>query len=271
MEDNEIESGNNLEVAEQEETVESTVENTEESNVEETQEASEETTENKETVVEEKPKQSAEDNKAARLARLQAEKDVNAKIEKARKEAYEKGLEQGKVQQYIGRTNPYTNKPIVDEYDVKEYLAMYEADNAGQDPIKAYIEQQKETARAEEKNRIEAENKKKQAEWYQKDANDFIAKHGEDKLQELTKDEDFDNFAKGKIGNQPLAEIYDDYRKLIAKYEQKSVQTAKQLIANGASTPGKADSGEAKTLDWNSMSPKQFEEYVQKAVNGELK
>ena len=80
MEDNEvIESENNLEVAEQEEAVESTVtetEEVEEGNQEEQKETSEETVEE---APEEKTKQSNEDNQYARAARIRAEKEAEKK------------------------------------------------------------------------------------------------------------------------------------------------------------------------------------------------
>ena len=99
MEEEVIESANNLEVADQEETVESTATNEVVENTEETQEQT--TTETaEETQPETKETQSAEDNSKYRLARIKAEKEAEKKIEQARKEAYEQGLQQGKVQSY---------------------------------------------------------------------------------------------------------------------------------------------------------------------------
>lgn len=275
MEDEANESANNLEVAEQEEVVESTTPETEETVEETTQGTTEQTEktseEQEEETSEAKTKQSSEDNQAARQARLRAEKEAEAKIEKARKEAYEQGLAQGKVQSYIGRQNPYTGETIKDNYDVQEYLDMYELDSKGEDPIKGYRELQKDKARKEAEEKIKKDEEAKQNEWYQNDTKDFVEKYSSEKLQELTKDSDFNLFASGKIGQVPLSKIYEDYQKLISKYEKKSVETAKKIVANNTATPGAIESAEAQELDWNNMSDEQFEKYIQKAKNGELK
>ena len=272
MEENDVnESENNLEVADQEGTVESTetndvVEETTDNNVEDTTE-----TTNDESQEETKETQSKEDNKYARMARLQAQKEAEKKIEQVRKEAYEKGLAQGKVESYIGKQNPYTGQVINDDYDVQEYLDMYKLDSEGKDPISDYRELQKQKAREEAKKQIELDEKKKQDKWYEDDTKNFVDSYSVEKLQELTKDEDFNLFAKGKIGKVPLSDIYDDYQKLISKYEKKSVETAKQIIANNSTTPGAIEEQEAKEFNWNSMSSAKFEEYLRKAKDGDLR
>lgn len=274
MEEEVKESANNLEVADQEETVESTVKveetvNTEETtkqNVEESTETSEESKEG-----ETKKPQSEEENSKYRQARIKAEKEAEIKIEAARKEGYEQGLKQGKVQSYIGKQNPYTNKEIKDDYDVQEYLDMYELDSKGQDPIDGYRELQKQKARDEAEKRIKADEEAKQQKWFQDDTKDFVDKYSSEKLQELTKDEDFNLFAEGKIGKVPLSQIYESYQKLIGKYEKKSVETAKQIVANNSTTPGAIEEAEPQTIDWNNMSDKEFEKYLRKAKDGELK
>ena len=78
-------------------------------------------------------------------------------------------------------------------------------------------------------------------------------------------------FANGKVGKVPLAQIYEDYQKFISKYEKKSVETAKQIVANNSTTPGAIEETEPQVLDWNNMSNEQFEKYIQKAKDGELK
>lgn len=275
MEEEVIESANNLEVADQEDTVESTVNAVDES---------EETTEQIETVKEEttdqseeskegetKKPQSDEENSKYRQARIKAEKEAEKKIEQARKEAYEQGLQQGKVQSYIGKQNPYTGKEIKDNYDVEEYLEMYELDSKGQDPIDGYRELQKQKARDEAEKKIKEDEELKQKKWYEDDTNKFLEKYSSEKLQELSKDEDFNMFAEGKIGHVSLVDIYENYQKLIGKYEKKSVETAKQLVANNTTTPGAIEEGNPQELNWETMSKEQFEKYLEKAKNGELR
>ena len=269
MEENDVvESENNLEVADQEETVESTAEEVEET-PEETEEVETEesaTAEPKATEV-----QSTEDNKYARLARIQAEKEAEKRIEQVRKEAYEQGIAQGKIQTYIGKQNPYTGEIIKDNLDAQEYIDMFKLDGEGKDPISGYRELQKERAREEAKKQIELDEKVKQDQWYAKDSKDFVDAYSLEKLQEITKDEDFNLFANGKVGKIPLKNIYEDYQKLIGKYEKKSIQTAKQLVANNSTTPGAIEEQEAQEVNWSTMSSKKFEEYIEKAKNGDLK
>lgn len=271
MEEEVIESANNLEVANQEETVESTVESEVAETEQEVQEETTEQTTEEPQAEETKEPQSDEDNSKYRLARIKAEKEAEKKIEQARKEAYEQGLQQGKVQSYIGKQNPYTGKEIKDNYDVEEYLEMYELDSKGQDPIDGYRELQKQKARDEAEKKIKADEEQKQKQWYEDDTKDFVDKYSTEKLQELTKDEDFNLFASGKIGKLPLSQIYEDYQKLIGKYEKKSVETAKQLVANNTTTPGALEEGETQELNWETMSKEQFKKYLEKAKNGELR
>ena len=156
MDEEVIESANNLEVAGQEETVESTVDSEVVENTEETQEETTEQTA-EETQPETKETQSAEDNSKYRQARIKAEAEAKKKIEQARKEAYEQGLQQGKVQSYIGKQNPYTGEIIKDNFDVQEYLDMYQLDTTGKDPISGYRELQKQKARDEAEKKIKAD------------------------------------------------------------------------------------------------------------------
>ena len=275
MEEEVNESANNLEVADQEEVVENTTspveestETTEQSDVEKGEKTTEQT---EEAQAETKAVQSDEDNSKFRLARIKAEKEAEKKIEQVRKEAYEQGLKQGKVETYIGRQNPYTGETIKDNFDVQEYLDMFDLDSKGEDPISGYRELQKQKLREEAEQRIKADEEAKQKQWYQNDTKEFLEKYSSDKLQELMKDKDFDLFANGKIGKVPLSQIYEDYQKLIGKYEKKSVETAKQIVANNSTTPGALEEGEPQTIDWTNMSDKEFEKYLRKAKDGELK
>ena len=123
----------------------------------------------------------------------------------------------------------------------------------------------------EAEKKIKADEEEKQKKWYEDDTKDFLDKYSSEKLQELTEDEDFNMFANGKVGKLPLAQIYEDYQRFISKYEKKSVETAKQIVANNTTTPGAIEETETQELNWNSMSKEQFEKYIQKAKDGELK
>lgn len=275
MENNEvIESANNVEVADQHDVLEDTTDTVEDTQqpTEEQDDVPEETTDTTDdSDVTVQPKQSQSDNKAARLARKQAEKEAEAKIEKVRKEAYEQGLKQGKVDGFIGKQNPYTGKIIQDEFDVQEYQDMFELDSAGKDPLGDYRELQKSRARDEAKRQIALDEELKQKQWYANDTKDFVDKYGEDTLQKILKDADFDMFANGKIGSQPLAKIYEDFNRLTNKYKKDSIETAKKLVANNTATPGAINDEEHQEVNWDNMSSEQFEKYLKRAKDGELR
>ena len=162
MEEEVNESANNLEVAEQEETVENTVTETE-TTEHEGQEQDEKVEEVEEKQEEQQTeKQSNEENAKYANIRRKAQEEAQKQIEKVREEAYKQGLEQGKVQSYIGKQNPYTGKSIEDDYDVQEYLDMFELDRQGKDPVNDYRELQKDRARKEAEEKVKAEEKSKQ-------------------------------------------------------------------------------------------------------------
>ena len=284
MDNNEvIESANNLEVAEQENVVESTtVEDVE--NVENAEETSENQDENLDNEAEgeileqnsDKPeaKQSEEDNTAARKARIKAQKDAEKLIEKARKEAYneayQKGLKEGKINTYKGKINPYTQTTMEDEIDIQEYLDMYEIDSKGGDPIKDYNKKVKEKAREEAKKQLKIEEEKERENFFNNDVRNFTEKNPNVELEKLFKDEKFNKFSKGKLGTQPLTEIYDDFVELTGAYKKDAIDTAKKVIANNQATPGGVENQQSKEHNWNNMTKEKFQEYVEKAKNGEL-
>ena len=272
MEENEVienESANNLEVAKQEEVVENTT--VEETETTEGQVGNEEVEKEVEEVETTKKEQTKEEQRAARLARLDAEKKMEAKIEKARKEGLEQGKKLGQIQSAIGKNNPYTGEKIKDDYDAQEYFDMFELDSQGKDPIKDYRALQKERAKNEVEKQIQLTKEQQKQEWYKNDTKDFVDKYSIEELKKISNDKDFEEFAEGKIGNVPLADIYEKYNKFISKYQKKSVQTAKQIVANNDTTPGRLNEGEPKVLDWNAMSGEQFEKWFEKARNGELR
>lgn len=125
-----------------------------------------------------------------------------AEVEKARQEA--------RVQAIVDAvgTNPWTGKAIENAADVDEYLLMRHIEGEGKDPIADYPEyvkrQKAEQERATAKAQSDRESARKQIE-------EFKTAYPDVDLQELAKDTDFDDFARGKIGNEPLADIYGQY------------------------------------------------------------
>lgn len=161
----------------------------------------EEAVEQPEAKPEEKPKQSAEEN--AEQAR------------RRREEERQKALEQRELETVIritGGVNPYTQEKIEDKTDLDEFYLMKEIEKAGGDPIADYAKYQKQKRKEE---REKGQQKRMTEDQARKDWQSFQTAHPDISLDTLMADQRFLIFADGKIGNQPLTKIYDDYTTFI--------------------------------------------------------
>ena len=131
-----------------------------------------------------------------------AKRAHQAEVDKARQEA--------RVQAIVDAvgTNPYTDKPIKDAADVEEYLLMRQIEREGKDPIADYPEYVKRQKAEEERAAAKARGDQETA---RKEVEEFRLAFPGVNLQELAKDTDFDDFARGAIGNEPLVSIYRRY------------------------------------------------------------
>lgn len=131
--------------------------------------------------------------------------------------------------------NPFTGEPIKDADDVAEYLAMREIQKQGKDPLADYHTYQKEKAK---KARTDEENARKQDEWFAADKEAFGKAHPDVDIRKLISDEHFIEYAQGKLGVFPLAEIYDGYSKLKQSFRKEADESAARAIANSKASPG---------------------------------
>lgn len=178
-----------------------------------------------------------------------AAKARNAEAAHRRREAErQKELRAERVKTIIdtlGGINPYTDEPMKDEFDVEEYEAMRAIEKDGGDPVGDVRKRNK------EKLRSDAQEQQKKAEkdaFYAKDTADFRAAYPDVDLHELIANEKFAIFAEGKVGNMPLAKIYEGYLSFSGEKEtnQKAKQMAKQMLANKKASPGSlSDSADA--------------------------
>ena len=183
---------------------------------------------------EDKPKQTPEQNSA--FARQRREAERLEEIAKAKEEARISAIIDG-----VGE-NPYTHKPIENKEDVEEYLLMNRIAKDGKDPIQDYPSYVK-------KQKIEVENNKsqeaKELDAKRKDIVDFKNAYPDVDLDELSEDEDFDLFCKGKLGKEPLKDIYADfcaYNDKILKREQKKIEDkAIEMKARADASVGSRD------------------------------
>ncbi len=180
----------------------------------------------------EKPKQSAEENRA----QAQRRREREALISDVRTKA---------IIETLGGKNPWSGEEMKDAADVEEYLIMKQIEKDGGDPLADFSKYRKKQDReAAEKTRKEAETR----EWYESDRKAFIEKHPDVELRKLLSDERFRDYAEGKVGRRPLTEIYEGYRSFVGKTDEKAREIAAQAIANKQASPGVlATSGEAES------------------------
>lgn len=179
------------------------------------------------------------------------ETDTNSDYAFRRREAERRAreLEAARVNAIIEAVgeNPFTHEEIKDAEDVAEYLAMKEIHKNGGDPIQDYAKHQK--ARLRETKAAEAEAER-QNEWYRSDREDFVKKYPDVDLSRLIADKSFAEYADGKVGRKPLAEIYEGYERLVRSADKKAENKAAQALANSKASPGALSGGGAPENDF---------------------
>ena len=212
---------------------------------------------------EESTEQSAEENSKFASIRRKAEEDAQKKIQEAESKAYERG----KLEAYKGKINPYTNKPITDNSDIEIYEMMYKLEQEGKDPINDLPNALSDRRREEQKALTEERERNEKA---RKELEEFQGKYPDVNVQELLNDSFFNDYISGKSKN--LTELYEGFNNFKNAFRNSAVNVAKQTIANSQSSPGSlSGGGESPTIDFNTMSSEEFQKYVQRAKDGELR
>ena len=211
----------------------------------------------------EESKQSSEENAKYASIRRKAEEDAQKKIKEAETKAYEKG----RLEAYKGKINPYTNKPIIDSSDIEVYEMMYKLEQEGKDPINDLPNALSDRRREEQKAIAEERDRNEKA---RKELEDFREKYPDVNVQELLNDSFFNDYISGKT--KSLTELYEGFNNFKNAFRNSAVNVAKQTIANSQSSPGSLSSGSKEPpLDFSTMSSEEFQKYLQKAKDGELK
>lgn len=189
-------------------------------------------------------KQSQSDN--AKYAQQRREAEAKAKADKEAREkelqrAKEEGIRQGKIEAL--RTNPYTEQPIEDDYDLEVYEIQKELDKQGKDPTKDLPRElarrrrekakaDKEKSEAEKKSKQEAELKKKeQLSRMKQEIQEAEKKYGlsdEEMSALLDENTDFGKKVKEKQGRWTLEEIFEAYYKPKSDKKERSTPSATQ-------------------------------------------
>ena len=193
-----------------------------------TQTQQEEQKEQKEQSTEEIPKK--QDKKTnAEYAQKRREQE---RLEQERK-ALERQAELRGIRKALKNTNPYTDEPMETDEDVEFYLTQVEMEKEGLDPLSL-----KDYKSFQLKNQEATKQTKQREEFLRKDSEEFVKKYPSVKVDELFADARFKKFSKGKLGNVPLAEIYEDYQEFISEIDTKAQELAEKRLAKTIASPG---------------------------------
>jgi len=202
-------------------------------------------------------RQSREDNRKYAEMRREKERQEKERQEIERK-AYRKGLIEA-----INGVNPYTNKKIEDDFDVEEYMTMREIEKDGLDPVadySAYLKKKKRLETAPPTSGVRSQ------EWLENDARQFLQKYPEVNLETLLDDKLFVKFSDGKLGNQTLARVYEDYTELMETLNAETDKKIRLAVARSKSSPGSVETGK-KTEDSTYYSWEQLQKMSTEEVD----
>lgn len=181
-------------------------------------------------------------------------------IEAIRREAYERGIREGRVAAFSGKKNEYTGQPIKDEYDLEVYETMRKIEEKGGDPVADFASEMAERRRQEAQKaneRVQTEQK------YQTELVEFAQEMPDVDLKVLFNDHKFRTFARGKLGVMSLKEVYADYSTLTATAENDAELKAKRIVAKQKASPGSlTGKGAPKSIN--------EQELYEKMLRGEL-
>ena len=193
-------------------------------------------------------------------ARKRREEKRQAELKRARYDA---------IKETIDGVNPFTNKPIEDDIDIEEYLAMKEIKKQGGDPLIDYSKHLK----TKQKEQAESERQKAEhEEWLENDYRDFRTKHPKVDLNELAKDKSFELFATNLVGKKPMSEIYDSYQNFVNQVKREQGEVKARELANAKASPGSLTSTETDSNNFftfeevNKMSREEVHKHYEKIM-----
>lgn len=170
----------------------------------------------------------------------QSEEENREQARRRREIERQQALEKRELETAIritGGLNPFTYEKIEDRADLDEFYLMKEIEKNGGDPIADFAKYQKQKRKEGKDLALKQEMSEEQV---RKDWQDFTAAHPDISLKTLMADEKFVDYADGKIGNKPLAQIYDGYKKFTAaetKQPEKKPEFVKETPGALGQTP----------------------------------
>ena len=206
--------------------------------------------------------QNRRDNAAIRAARLRAERQA---AERVQREADERIARAGIM-------NPYTGKPFQSVAEFEQYGTQVqdaelrkEAQRTGRS-VEELREEQENRAlmkqlRSERQAKAEAERvQAAQRAFLQKDLAGFMEKHPDVDVGKLVKNQQFLRFAGSRLGKEPMAELYDDYKALVGAAESAGRSRARSAASRSTGSGGGGGelltAAQRKSLAaWNAANP----------------
>lgn len=154
------------------------------------------------------------------------------------------GMREGIKKAYNG-LNKFTEKPLTDEHSIDLFMMQLEMEAKGLDPINDLPDYIADKNRSKA---IERANNDKKQDWYAKDGEEFAKAYPNVSINDLNEDKKFVIFAKGKIGNVPLKEIYEDYLELVGDFNKDADIKSRKAVAKKLSSPQSTKQSEESNL-----------------------
>lgn len=193
---------------------------------------------------ESEPKQSKEDNSAARLARLKAERDSRNAVAEARKQEQE---EADRRIRESGAIDPYTGKPFNSVAEFEAYGRKVKAAESGEDPETVSRTEPKEPKKNNERD------------FFLDDAIAFVEKYPDVDLAALDMNPSFKKFCGSRYGKESVVTLYEDYVALVHEAEKAGrAKDTRSERSTGSGAVGGAvlSSAQKRSLDeWNRRNP----------------
>lgn len=202
------------------------------------------------------------ENKKEPQSKEQNAENARRRRESERRQKEMRELREKTILETLNGTNPYTGEPMSDSFDVEEYLTMREIEKNGGDPVNDYPKYRKQQERNAA---VEKEKQDQSEEWYRKDNESFKAEYPDVEIADLIANEDFRDYAEGKVGRKPLSEIYRGFLKFTGKYDDRAKDMAAQYLANKQASPGALKDTQPTNSDY--FTPEQVAKMSQTEVS----
>lgn len=204
-----------------------------------------------------------------KMSREESKIQAQKRREREAKENYKKGV--------IDATqgiNPYTKEKMEDDFDLEIYKTMVEMDKKGLDPLTDYHKYVADKKREEAKELAKQQEAKiKQQAEIDNDISVFKSKYPNVDLKKMLEtDEVFKMLSETLLGTKPATEIYEQKLRLDEIINKRIEDKLIDIEAKRMGSPGSlGDTNEIHEGDYNSMSKKEFQSVLDKALSGALK